>query len=411
MNRFSFLLLVCLASTVVAADWPSYRGPNRDNLSPDTGLLNQWPAAGPKLLWTGEGLGKGYSTVSVVGDRIYTLGDRDGNCYAIALQRSNGKTLWEKEVGKASTQRNKNWGGSRSTPTVDSGMVYTIAPQGQLAALNADTGEIVWSKDFKKDYGGSHGSWEYAESPLVDGPHLVCTPGGRQATIVCLDKKTGKEIWKSAAGGQAGYASIVISNAGGVKQYVTLLAAGTVGVEAASGKLLWSYDKLGKNTANIPTPIVLGDQIFTLAGYGKGAALLTLTKKGDTFDVKEEYYESKLRNKHGGAVIVGNYVYADTDDRGTPYCADWKTGEVKWTAKPGKGRGSASVAYADGNLYIRYNNGVMTLVPANPDKFEEKGSFQIPPSGRSSWAHPVVIGGVLYLREDDKLYAYDVKAK
>jgi len=264
----------------------------------------------------------------------------------------------------------------------------------------------------KKDYDGKHGSWEYAESPLVDGDRLLCTPGGPAASIVCLDKKTGKEIWKSAAGGTAGYASIVIGNAGGVKQYVTLLASGTVGVDAATGKLLWSYDKFAKNTANIPTPIIKGDQVFTLAGYGKGGALLTLTKAGGKFDVKEEYYETKLKNKHGGAVIIGDLVFADSDDKGSPYCADWKTGDIKWTRpRGGKGSGSASLTYADGNLYIRYNNGIMTLVPAVATGFSEKASFQIPKSGRSSWAHPVVVGGCLYLREDDKLYCYDVKAK
>ncbi|MFQ3591586.1 MAG: PQQ-binding-like beta-propeller repeat protein [Gemmataceae bacterium] len=394
-----------------SADWPAFRGPNRDNLSPDTGLLKEWPKEGPKLLWTGEGLGKGYSSPAISGSHIFTLGDVDDKCFLFALNRADGKMLWKKEIGGASQQRNKNWAGSRSTPTVDGQFVYALAPRGQLVAAKLNDGEIVWSKDFKKDYAGSHGSWEYAESVLIDGDRLLCTPGGKEATVVCLDKTTGKEIWKSAAGGQAGYASIVISNAGGVKQYVTLIAAGTIGIDAQTGKRLWIYDKLGGNVANIPTPIVKGEQIFTLAGYGKGGALLSLSKKENSILFNEVYYETKLKNKHGGAVIVGDYVYADTDDRGSPYCANWKTGEVKWTGKSPKGRGSASLTYADGHLYIRYNNGVMVLVPADPSGYTEKGSFQIPPSGRSSWAHPVVIGGKLYLREDDKLYCYDVTAK
>ncbi|NBO93353.1 MAG: polyvinylalcohol dehydrogenase [Planctomycetia bacterium] len=405
-------LLTAAETDSTSSDWATFRGPNRDNLSPDKSLLKEWKET-PKLLWTGEDCGIGYSSVSVAGPRIFTMGDNDGKAHVIALDRKTGKKLWKTAIGGECRQKNKDWRGSRSTPTVDGSLVYSVGPQGDLVALKVEDGSVAWKKNFKTDFGGTHGSWEYSESPLVDGDNLLATPGGKDATIVCLDKKTGNLVWKSSIGGQAGYSSIVIGNAGNVKQYVTLLAGGTVGVDAKTGKLLWQYSKLSPNTANIPTPIVKGDQVFTLAGYGKAAALLTLSKKDDgTFDVKEEYYNTAMKNKHGGAVIVGDLVFADTDSNGQVYCAKWKTGEVldSWKKKTTKGRGSASLTYADGHLYIRYTNGVMSLVPATADGYKEVGSFQIPPSGRSSWAHPVVIDGKLFIREDDKLYCHDLKA-
>jgi outer membrane protein assembly factor BamB len=196
---------------------------------------------------------------------------------------------------------------------------------------------------------------------------------------------------------------------------VQLTGGGVVGVSAKDGKLLWQYDRLGRNVANIPTPIVLGDQVFCAAGYGKAGALLTLSREGDGIKVKEEYYEGELKNKHGGLLVVGDYVFGDTDDRGNPFCAEWKTGKVRWkrntTKNKGKGGGSASLTYADGSLYVRYSNGWVALVPATTDGYAEKSSFKIPNSDRNSWAHPVVIDGRLYLREKDTVWCYDVKAK
>jgi outer membrane protein assembly factor BamB len=243
----------------------------------------------------------------------------------------------------------------------------------------------------------------------------VCTPGGKNA-MIALDKKTGEVIWKSDFEDQAHYASIVISNAGGVKQYVQTTGGGVVGVDAKDGKLLWKYTRLGNNTANCPTPIALGDQVFCTVGYGsKGGALLTLTASDGKFASKEEYYSPGLKNKHGGAVQVGDYIYGDLDDSGKPWCVEWKTGKIKedWLKGAGdrKGRGSASLTYADGNLYIHYSNGYVALVPAVPDGYKETGAFKIPSSTKDSWSHPVVIGGRLYLRDHDTLWVYDVKAK
>jgi len=390
------------------ADWPQFRGPDRTNLSPDKNLLKKWPESGPKLLWKGQGVGIGFSSVAVAGDRVYTMGDKNGAAQIFALSRKTGKLLWGTPIGKAGG----NYEGTRCTPTVEGDRVYGIGQFGDLVCLNANTGKLIWRKNFLKDFGGRPGGWQFSESPTLDGDRLIVTPGGPKATVVALDKKTGKEIWRNDAGYEAGYSTVVISNSCGVKQYVQLTAGGTIGVSAADGKTLWRYEKLGNNTANIPTPIVLGEQIFTSAGYGKGGALLTLSGDASSMTVKEEYYKGELRNKHGGILAVGDYIFGDTDDSGRPFCAEWKTGEIKWKrGGRGKDSGSASLTYADGHLYIRYSDGYVVLVPAIPDGYKEVSSFKIPNSDTNSWAHPVVIGGRLYLREKDIVWCYDVSAR
>jgi outer membrane protein assembly factor BamB len=403
------------ARQVKTADWPQFRGPNRDDVSPDKGLLKSWPAEGPKLLWKAEGVGPGFSSVAVVGDRVFTMGDKGDSSHVFALSRDKGEIIWTSDrVGKSGGARNA---GPRGTPTVDGELLYAIGWAGDLVCLETATGKEKWRKNFGKDFKGSSGGWNYTESPLVDGDRLICTPGGKIATMVALNKKTGEEIWRSPLGDKAGYSSIVISNGGGVKQYVQLTAGGTIGVAARDGKLLWRYKKLAPNTANIPTPVVLGDQVFTCAGYGKGGALLTLSSDGPGgVKCTEDYYKAELKNKHGGVVVVGDYVYGDTDDQGNPHCAEVKTGEVKWTrrkskGKTGSGRSSASVVAADGMLYFYYQNGWVSLVPASPDGYVEKGGFKIPNPKEPCWAHPVVIGGRLYLRDDNVVYCYDVKAQ
>jgi outer membrane protein assembly factor BamB len=304
--------------------------------------------------------------------------------------------------------------GTRCTPTVDGDRVYALGQWGELVSLKASDGSPVWRKSLPDDFNGRMARYNYTESPLIDGDKLVCTPGGRNA-LVALDKTTGEVIWKSDFAAALGYSSVVISMAGGVRQYVQLLADGVVGVDAGSGKLLWKYDRVAQRMPVIPTPVVLGDQVFCAAGYGKGGGLLTLSASGGKVTVREEYFTSKLSNKHGGVVQAGDYLFGDADDRGRPWCVEWKTGKVKedWLKDAGdkRGRGSASLTCADGHLYVRYDNGYVALVPATPDGYKEAGAFKIPNSDRQSWAHPVVIDGKLYLREKDTLWVYNVKGK
>ncbi|HZT78946.1 MAG TPA: PQQ-binding-like beta-propeller repeat protein [Gemmataceae bacterium] len=395
-----------------AAEWPQFRGPQRNNLSPDTGLLKEWPKDGPPLAWKATGVGTGFSSVTLAGGRLFTLGNLKGKTYLFALDAGGGKHLWSAEVGRPG-------GNLGCTPTVDGDRVYAIGQDGDLICAKADTGEVVWRRHFKKDFGGACGGWSYTESPLVDGDQLVCTPGGKDATLIALNKKTGEVIWKCPVpgGDAAGYSSVVITEAAGVRQYVQLLSNGLVGVRAKDGKFLWRYGgdrrHFGGNTANIPTPIIVkGDRVFASAGYGRGGALIELVSDGGEVKPKEIYFNRELNNKHGGVLLVGKHVYGDRDDSGNPFCADLETGKVVWKKRDrSEGRGSAAITYADGNLYVRYDNGWMALVPATPDGYEEKGGFKIPNSDHNSWAHPVVVGGKLYLREKDVIWCYDVKKK
>ncbi len=421
----SLLLLVvgiCLTQENARAgefDWPQWRGPNRDAVSRETGLLKSWPQDGPPVLWNsrdvnnGKGIGRGYSSVSVADGRIFTMGDSKGDCYVFALEEETGKELWATRISPGERD------GPRCTPTVDGDRVYALSRQGILVCLLVKDGKLLWQLDFKGDLGGQMMSrWDYSESPLVDGDRLICTPGADEAALVALDKMTGKLVWKAEVPkcGGAGYASIVTANVGGIKQYITFFKRYIVGVRAQDGKLLWKYGQVTNGTANIPTPIVWDDLVFCSTAYRTGAALLKLVPDGKGgVDAKEVYFLDwqKLQNHHGGMVRVGEYVYGGHGhNEGNPFCLHLKSGKFAWGPLEGPGTGSAAVVYADGHLYFRYQDGVVALIEATPEKFHVKSLFSLPrKTGRPSWPHPVIANGRLYIRGNDMLIAYDVKQK
>ncbi len=408
------------AGARATADWPSWRGPKRDALSPDTGLLKSWKAGGPPLAFKATGLGTGYSSVSVAGDRIYTLGDKGGTQHLFALDAKDGKTLWTAKIGAPWVDQ---FAGPRGTPTVDGGSVYAVGTEGDLVCVDAATGKQRWRKSLATDFGGQvMSSWKYSESPLIDGDRVIVTPGGSKALLVALDKNTGQDVWRTyperdlgpKGKDGAGYSSVVISNAAGVKQYVQLTGRGLVGVRASDGRLLWNYNKVANDVANISTPVVKGDYVFASTGYQTGSVLLKLEAAAGGVDANEVYFlDSKVfQNHHGGFVLVGDHIYGGHGhNKGFPICIEMATGKVVWGGETrNAGTGSAAVVYADGNLYFRYQNGVMVLIEATPTGYSEKGSFTIPDVAGPSWPHPVVVGGRLYLREQDNLFVYDVKA-
>lgn len=401
--------LACAALVLVcaAADWPQFRGPDRNDVSTEAGLRKTWPQGGPTLVWTAKGIGNGYSSVSVAGDRVYTLGNKGKVSSVIAIDRANGKVVWSAPIGPPG-------GNLGCTPTVDGSRIYALGQEGDLVCVEARDGARIWHRNLLKEFGGSYGGWKYCESPLVDGETVVVTPGGKEATMIAFDKTTGKVAWKCSLPlkhTQAGYSSIVVAEVGGIRQYVQLLNGGVVGV-ATDGRFLWKYEKLGPNTANIPTPIILQDHVFSSAGYGKGGALLRLKAVSDGVNAEEVYFNRRLTNKHGGVVCVAEHVYGDTDDRGMPFCADVRTGKVLWTRErdQGDGRKSVSVTYADGMLYWYYENGIVALTEASPRGYKEVGSFKVANTSGPCWAHPVVCGGKLYIRSADNVYCYDVRA-
>ena len=417
-SLFAVLAIVLFVGTSqvnAQSDWATFRGPDRTGVAPDTGLMTQWPSGGPKLLWTTTGAGQGYASVSISAGKIYTLGDNvsrgDDKEYLTCFNQATGEFVWKFRTGDPWTAGKESWRSSRSTPTVDEDRIYVITPSGTLWCVSTE-GKKNWKVDLKKKYGGKKAEmWGYSESVLIDGDHLICTPGGPKNTMVALNKMTGKNVWSCSREGDrgAGHASAVISYAGDVKGYAQTTGSGAMGVRASDGELLWTYD-IDKTTAVIPTPIVRDDLVFFSAGYGRGGALLKQVADGDKVSVEEIYgLNPKLNNKHGGIVLVGDYLYGDTNDKGTPFCADFMTGEIKWKSR-GSGKKSACVTAADGHLYFLYENATMTLVKADPSSFQEVGSFKVPgDTDRPSWAHPVIADGKLYLRQGTDIHCYSIK--
>ena len=411
-------IMAVVSTAGMAGDWPTFRGPGRTAVAPDTGLLDTWPAEGPRLVWQTAGAGRGYASLAIAGDRIYTLGDglstaADADEYLTCFDRATGKQLWMTKTGKPWTDGQETWQSSRSTPTVDGDTVYVLSPFGLLLACDTATGRERFRVDLPTRFGGTKGdSWGYSESVTIDGRRLVCTPGGEKATLVALDKTTGEPIWKCAVPGDrgAGHASVVIATVGGRRIYVTTTASGAIGVDAETGTLLWTAP-IDKTTAVIPSPIVRDDLVFFSAGYKRGGALLRQVPGPDGTVTVEQVYplNTDLSNKHGGIVLVGEHLYGDSDDKGIPFCAEFMTGKVIWK-KRGSGKGSATVMAADGHVYVRYADGTLSLVKASPADYEEVAAFKVPGSGdRPSWAHMVILDGRLYLREGDAILCYDLR--
>jgi outer membrane protein assembly factor BamB len=416
VKRTTTLLLAILLAAPASAtkgtdskDWYQWRGPNRDGLSPDTGLLKQWPSGGPPLAWKITGVGAGFSSVSIVGDRVYTMGDLADGAYLIALNLADGKPVWQCRIGE--TGASGGYPGPRCTPASDGTLVFALGQFGEFLCAEAATGKEKWRKDLKKEFGGKMMSgWGYSESPLLDGDLVVCTPGGSKGTLLALKKATGDTVWQSAEfTDRAAYASLVPAEIGGVRQYLVLTDASVAGIAAKDGKRLWRAARKGA-TAVIPTPIYKDGLMFVASGYGIGCNAFKVTADGGEFKAEEVYSGKQVQNHHGGIVLVGEHLY-ELDDSGRLKCVEFKTGKEVWADRcVGKG----SIAYADGHLICRSEGraGALALVEATPEGYKEKGRFDQPDrSKRESWPHPVIFGGRMYIRDQDVLLCYDVKAK
>jgi len=404
-------LLLSLTSVALAApgDWPQFRGPNRDGISAETGLLQDLPPGGPPLVWKATGLGVGYCTVSVVGNRIYTVGEDKEASSVIALDAADGKKIWAAKLGKPGAPGMPAFEGPRATPTVEGDLLVVLGQWGEMACLDTAQGKELWRKDCIKDFGGKRPNWGYSESPLIDGDKVMVTTGGSEGAIVALDKKSGNLLWRSKGFTDSPhYSSLIVAEIGGVRQYIQLTAESVVGVAAADGKVLWQAERKGK-TAVIPTPIYSDGCVYVSSGYGVGCNLFKVTEVGGKFTVQEVYANKVMDNKQGGVIKVGDYVYGRADGKGWT-CQDFKTGAGKWGYNS---LGKGSIVFADGRFYLRAEDkGTMVLIEASPEAFKEHGRFEQPDrSDKKAWPYPVIAHGKLYLRDWDTLLCYDVKAK
>ncbi|PYR38239.1 MAG: polyvinylalcohol dehydrogenase [Acidobacteria bacterium] len=411
VTRFTTLVVAFFAWGLIQgraaspADWPQWRGPDRTGLSGESGLLRQWPPSGPTLVWTTSGVGAGYGSVAVKGDRIFVQGLKNNDSAVLALNRTDGKLVWSKVLGRGGG--NEQGHGPRGTPTVDDDRLYVLTENGDLACLKAADGAVVWQRNILKDFGGRNIQWLISESPLVDGGNVIVTPGGRGAGVVALNKMSGATIWTSKElSDPAGYASPVIADVQGVRTVMTLTSGAGVGVRASDGKLMWRYPKVANGTANIATPVFFDNKVFYTSNYDTGAALLGLSQEGGEIKAREVYFTRDMMNHHGGVVLVNGFLYGFSNAILT--CLEFATGKVAWR---NRSVGKGSLTFANGDLYLLGEDNIVGLAEANSTEYRERGRFKIPDQGWPSWAHPVVSGGQLYIRNQNTLAAYDVRAR
>ncbi|MDQ3256177.1 MAG: PQQ-like beta-propeller repeat protein [Acidobacteriota bacterium] len=395
--------LLAEAAGQSTGDWPQWRGPNRDGISKETGLLKQWPSAGPPLAWKVTGAGRGFSSLSVANNRLFTMGLRSDKEYVIAFEQSTGKEAWATPLG--SGFRNDRGDGPRGTPTVDGERLYALGGNGDLACLETRTGRSVWNINVLQKFGGSNINWGISESPLVVGDKVLVNAGGPGASIVALNKKDGALLWKSQSD-RAGYSSAIPITVDGTTQIVFFTATRALGLDLQDGRLLWEYARASNRVANIATPVARANRVFVSSDYGTGGGLVEIKARGREVTAQEIYFTKEMRNHHSSSILIGDHLYGFSS--GILTAMRFDTGQVAWRDRSvGKG----SLAFADGLLYCLSENGVVGLVEATPEAYREKGRFSIPQDSLSTWAHPVIAGGRLYLRDQDTIYAFDIRLK
>ena len=400
----TFLIAVFVAlsadrAALQATDWIQWRGPNRDGKSTETGLLKAWPTQGPPVAWRTTGAGIGYSSFSASGGRIYTLGGRNQREFVLAFDGATGKRVWETPIGALFS--NDRGDGPRSTPTIDGERLFALGGSGDLVCLDVKTGKPIWTKNLMRDFGGSNIYWGLSESPLVVNDRVLVQAGGRNAAIVALDKTTGEALWRRHSD-EPGYSSAVLAQVGSTQQAIFFTAHRAIGVSVRDGRELWSYDRVSNRTANIATPVVAGNRVFLSSDYGTGAALLELSPSG----AREVYFTSEMRNHHSTSVLVGDHLYGFSGSILTAMkLAD---GTIAWRDRSvGKG----SVIYADQRLYLYSENGAVGLAEPTPAAYREHGRFRIQSGSLPTWSHPIITNGKLILRDQDNIYAYDIRQR
>jgi outer membrane protein assembly factor BamB len=411
-----------------AAYWPGWRGKDRDAVSKDKGLLQEWPKGGPKLLWTFEAAGFGYGTPAIVGKEMFILGKDDDGEFIKKLS-TDGKELGKARIDGTKSDYMDGWGvGPRSTPSIDGDLVFTLSSMGRLVCFDRSTLSEKWSKSLVEDFGGKTPGWGYAESPLVDGDNVVVTPGGSNC-VVALNKSSGGVIWKSTGiNDGAHYSSLVPLTVDGVKMYVNQASKHLFGIDASTGKLAWKFGEIQRKTAVIPTPIISGNRVYATADYQAGCECVDIVKSGDSFEAKKVFVNKNMENHHGGVILVNGYIYGYSGNnepnarRKTPetwVCQKLSDGSVASSVEA-RNIGKGSIAYADGLFYLYEQKigGSCILMNASPSAWKEISRFKLPKNselkrgsrnGGLVWVHPIIVDGKLYLRDLDLLFCYDVK--
>lgn len=426
VSLFSFARFACpvaitllLNLTVAADDWPNWRGPNHDDKSVETGLMQTWPDGGPEKVWQVDSGGLGYAGFSVVDDRLYTLGQEDDAQFALCLDATSGETIWKVTLGEGF---DSDWGGGpRSTPSIVDDVGYFLTAKGDLACLKIADGTSVWSVKLS-DFGGNVPFWGYSESPLIDAGKVICTPGGSKGTLLALDAASGKKVWQSqpvtkpmdngkpSAPAKAHYSSVLPITFNGQRQYVQLTELAVVGLAAEDGSLLWQSEWPGR-VAVIPSPIFDDGKVYVTSGYGIGSKLIELNGNANP---PVKWRNRIMKNHHGGVIQVGDFYYGHSDKAGLT-CQSQETGERVWNTKKIK---KGAIGYADGLFYyLQESDGRVLLVHADENKPAVKGHFTLEPqSDRRKpkgkiWTHPVISNGRMFLRDQEIIYCYDIAQK
>jgi outer membrane protein assembly factor BamB len=404
------LLIYCLSLAFIlmafqqAEEISQWRGPQRNGIYPDKGLLKKWPERGPRELWSFEGLGAGHGSVSFTKDKIFVLGMNDSTGVLFAFDLS-GKPLWKKYYGP---EWNISYGGPRSTPTIVGNLVYFESGKGIVYCYDADNGELRWSVDLLIKFDAKNVEWGKAESVLIDGNRLICTPGGTKNNIVALDRFTGEIIWTSAGNGEpAAYNSPILVKHNKTTLIVTLTSESIVGIDAENGKFYWQAPQLMEYKNNANTPVYSDGMIYIASDMEKpNSGLVALKLSDDGKNVSVEWRNENFTALMGGIIVKDGYIYGSKIDKKSWYCIDAKTGKIQYISKI---IGDGAVIYADGLFYCYGMDGKMSLVNANPSSFNVISSFKITRGTDQHWAHPVIHDGRLYMRHGNALMAFNIK--
>ena len=396
---------LALNAFAFAGDSPRWRGLNRDGKYAETGLLAAWPADGPKALWTINGIGEGFSSVSVANGAIYTTGmTHDAHTGILSSLSLDGALNWRIEYG---AEWEGQQPGTRCCPTVDSGRVYVLSGHGVLVCVDAKTGKAIWQVDIAKKFGGTAPMCGFAESLLIDGDNVICTPGGKDACVVALNKNTGETVWTTAGlSEQAAYCSPILVERGGLRLIITEPVQSIVGINAANGEVVWRqpFDENETMQNHSVTPVYADGLLYATSGHRKGGCMYELSAAGRSIALK--WQDTVLNTLHGGLVFLNGYVYGSACSQHW-ICLRASDGNVMYRER---GIGMGSLIYADGNFYCYGEKGALALVRAKPDAFEMVSSVKITSGEGQHWAHPVIANGRLYLRHGDTLTAFDIRA-